>query len=109
LSSPTHGHLRASTRGPFYLESEPDWAAEVLSGKTWKKDRGTRMEAWGKRGTSHVWILDPDEETLEVFWNDAGTMRPLQSFKGRVKVKAAPFDEIELDLAFVWPWKSSGT
>jgi hypothetical protein len=59
----------------------------------------------GRRGTAHVWLLDSVEETLEVFRNDAGTMRPLQSFQGRVKVHAAPFDAVELDLALIWPWQ----
>ena len=89
-----------------YAQVLPDWVAEVLSDKTWKQDRGPRMEAWGRRGLPHVWILDPEEETLEVFWSDAGTMRPLQSFQGRVKVRAAPFDSVDLDLGFVWPRKT---
>jgi Uma2 family endonuclease len=94
---------RAPAVGPFFIQTTPDWVAEVLSGKTWKQDRGPRMEAWGQRGTSHVWLLDPDEETLEVHWNDAGVMRPLHSFQGRVKVRAAPFEAVELDLGLIWP------
>lgn len=99
---------RAPEEGEFFLTSTPDWAAEVLSDATWKQDRGPRMEAWGRRGTGHVWLLEPETETLEVFRNDAGTMRPLATFKGRVKVRAAPFDAVELDLAFVWPRKNPG-
>ena len=99
---------RAPEEGEFFLGTVPDWVAEVLSEGTWKQDRGPRMEAWGRRGTGHVWLLEPETELLEIYWNDAGTMRPLATHQGRVQVRAAPFDSIELDLAFIWPRKNPG-
>ena len=47
-------------------------------------------------------MLDPDRKTLEVFVLRAGTWAPLIACEGDSKVRAPPFDAIELELGALW-------
>jgi hypothetical protein len=51
---------------------------------------------------SHLWLLDPQPETLEVFRLDGGGWRLVTSVAGPVRIAAEPFEAIEMDLARVW-------
>ncbi len=75
---------------------------EGRSASTEVFDRGEKMPAFAGHGVQHAWLLDADAKALEVFRNEKGTLRPLASYKGRVKVRAEPFAAVELDLGQLW-------
>jgi Uma2 family endonuclease len=50
----------------------------------------------------HVWLVDPEERTLEIFRLDGDSWRLAAGYAGDVKVRAEPFDAIELDLSQPW-------
>ncbi len=81
----------------------PDWICEVLSPSTEDDDRGEKMPFYARAGVDHAWLADPIERTLEVFRRDERVFRPVATWRGDVRVRAEPFDAIELDLALVWP------
>lgn len=85
-----------------HFELAPDWACEVLSPSTSALDRGDKRQIYAEHGVRHVWFVDPDAETLEVLALDGASYRVLDVFSRAAKVRAVPFDAIELDLALLW-------
>jgi Uma2 family endonuclease len=49
-----------------------------------------------------VWIVDPLAKTLEIFRLDGDGWRLAGTFEGDQRVRAEPFDAIELELAALW-------
>jgi hypothetical protein len=81
----------------------PDWVCEVISTSTEKIDRYEKMPAYAREGVPHAWLVDPIKRTMEVYtllagrrWSDPVLHR------GNAKVRVAPFEAIELDLALLW-------
>ena len=81
----------------------PDWVCEILSPSTHWRDRGRKSDLYRRAGVPHLWLLDPQERTLEAFearpegwlrlgiWSDGDTPR------------IPPFEAIELDVAGLLP------
>jgi Uma2 family endonuclease len=85
-----------------FFELVPDWACEVLSPSTAALDRTRKMHHYARAGLRHLWLLDPAPETVEVFRLDGEGWRLVSSVAGAVKLRAEPFDAVELDLAPIW-------
>ena len=86
---------------PFF-EIAPDWVCEVLSPSTAAHDRVDKLPLYASFGVGHAWLVDPLAETLEVFERERGTWKAARAFRGAESVRAAPFDEIPLELAALW-------
>lgn len=76
-----------------------------LTPRTEALDRGEKIPVYAREGVRHVWLVDPIEKTLQVF--------RLERLKGErfallavhhdeARVRAEPFDAIELELAILW-------
>ncbi len=85
-----------------FLETAPDWLCEVLSPATVALDRTRKMFHYARAGVSHLWLLDPHPETLEVFRLDGGSWRLVTSVAGAVRIAAEPFEAVEMDLGRIW-------
>ncbi len=80
----------------------PDWVCEVLSPSTAALDRGIKLPVYGREGVRHVWLMDPEARTLEVFRLEGGRYMLLVTHTGLARVRAEPFETLELDLSFLW-------
>jgi Uma2 family endonuclease len=80
----------------------PDWVCEVLSDRTRGIDRVTKMGIYQDAGVTYVWLIDPEAQTLECFRRDAPRWTLVLSARDDARVRAEPFDAIELDLALLW-------
>ncbi len=87
---------------PAYLTMPPDWVCEVLSDSTESIDRGRKMRIYRREGVKHVWLLDPRAAILEVWRLDDGRWREVDTWEGAARVRAEPFEAVELDLARLW-------
>jgi len=85
-----------------FLELPPDWVCEVLSPRTARVDRVLKRHIYARERVAHYWLLDPDAKTLEVERLDGETYRVVLSASEDDKVRAEPFDAIELDLGLLW-------
>lgn len=85
-----------------YFELPPDWVCEVLSPSTASLDRGDKLKVWRAHDVSHVWFVDPEARTLEILEKDERGYRVFEVFSGDAKVRAVPFDAIELELGALW-------
>ena len=53
--------------GNTLLYPAPDWACEVLSSATSKRDRGIKMTDYATHDVAEYWIIDPDKMQVEQF------------------------------------------
>jgi len=88
-------------RVPF-LTIAPDWVCEVLSPSTASLDRIRKMRAYFEQDVAHVWLIDPDAKTLEVFRRESDGWKLAETHEGDVSVSAEPFDAEPLDLSLLW-------
>jgi Uma2 family endonuclease len=85
------------------FELAPDWACEILSPSTAALDRTDKMSVYAREQVRHVWLVDPVIATLEVYrLLDRKTYEAIGAWRGDLKVRAEPFDAIELELAAIW-------
>jgi Uma2 family endonuclease len=80
----------------------PDWVCEVLSLSTMSLDRSAKLPVYARERVRHVWLMDPVARTLEVFRLDGEHYTLLVTHAGPARVRAEPFEAIELELAFLW-------
>ena len=85
-----------------FIDKAPDWIGEVLSPRTVALDRTCKMHHYARAGVGHLWLLDPQPETLEVYRLAGPTWQLVTSVAGSQKLRAEPFDAVELDLARIW-------
>lgn len=90
---------------PPYFTIRPDWICEVLSPSTERCDRADKVRLYARTGVTSAWLVNPLQRTLEVLrlahetptqWTTLGV------FTDDAKVRAAPFEAFELDLAVLW-------
>jgi Uma2 family endonuclease len=85
-----------------FITLAPDWVCEVLSPATARVDRAEKMPISARERVTHVWLVDPDEQTLEIYRLDGDTYRIIVTHAGSAICRAEPFDAIELDLSALW-------
>lgn len=80
----------------------PDWVCEVLSDSTEKVDRDDKMPSYAAAGVRHAWLVDPIQRTLEIYGLRGRRWRTIATHHHDARVRAAPFDAIEIDLSLLW-------
>ncbi len=85
-----------------WISVAPDWICEVLSPGTLRLDRVKKMAVYGQFGVQHSWLIEPVAKTLEIFRLESGRWVLLGAFSEDDKVRAEPFQEIEIDLSVLW-------
>jgi len=83
-------------------ELPPDWACEVQSPSTARIDRARKLPIYAREQVRHLWIVDPLARTLEVLRLESGRWTVLAVHAGDERVRAEPFDAVELELASWW-------
>jgi Uma2 family endonuclease len=87
--------------GPF-VELPPDWVCEVLSPSTEKIDRAAKLDIYAAAGVPHIWLVNPILRTLEVLRLREQEWLRIATHVDDAKVRAEPFDAVELDLSVLW-------
>ena len=85
-----------------YCTLAPDWLCEVLSPSTETIDRTRKLAIYAAQGVGHVWLVNPLLETLEVLRLESHRWSLLATHEGRAKLRAQPFDALELELGALW-------
>jgi Uma2 family endonuclease len=84
------------------ISVSPDWVCEVLSPGTARIDRTKKMRIFAEHKVPYLWIVDPAEMTLEVYRLESGNWMVLGVYAESDKVRAEPFEEVEIDLSNLW-------
>ena len=85
-----------------FLETAPDWVAEVLSPSTARADRTDKLAIYATFGVGHAWYVDPIARTLEVFALTSGKWLLAATFKDDDSVTAPPFEAHTFGLDALW-------
>jgi Uma2 family endonuclease len=85
-----------------FLTLAPDWVCEVLSPATAGRDRTRKLPIYAREKVGHVWLADPALRTLEVLALVDERWSLVAAFLGDEKVRAPPFEAVELELAPLW-------
>ena len=86
----------------LYLTLAPDWICEVLSPSTETIDRAKKLAIYAREHIRCAWLVNPSSQTLEVLRLEAERWTLLATHEGEAKVRAEPFDAIELELGALW-------
>jgi len=97
------------TTAEAYFTLAPDWACEVVSPSTTARDRARKLPIYAREGVRHVWLVDPLQRTLDVLRLQDRNWVIVAVHEGATKVRAEPFDAIELDLGILWADVDLGT
>jgi Uma2 family endonuclease len=80
----------------------PDWICEVLSPTTRSYDRVVKRRFYAEIGVEYLWYVDPIDRTLTVSRLAQGQWLELAVHTPDEKVRAAPFEAVEIDLSAWW-------
>jgi Uma2 family endonuclease len=84
------------------FELAPDWACEVLSPSTASFDRTEKLPVYAREKVTHVWLVDPLLQILEVLRLDGTGYRIAGAWCGNTVVRCEPFESLALNLADLW-------
>ena len=85
-----------------YFEIAPQWVCEVLSPSTAGIDRVKKLPIYAREKVDYVWLIEPVAKTLEIYQRSESRWFLLNTFTGDDRIRAAPFDAIEIDLGSLW-------
>ncbi|HEY6462328.1 MAG TPA: Uma2 family endonuclease [Polyangiaceae bacterium] len=85
-----------------FIRLAPDWLCEVVSPSTQAFDRGAKMDVYAREGVRHAWLVDPLAKMLEVWRLESDKWLRPGTWQGNARVRAEPFDAIELELGALW-------
>jgi Uma2 family endonuclease len=80
----------------------PDWICEALSPSTAILDRTRKLDVYRRERVAFAWLVDPTLRTLEVLRLEGDEWLVAANHGGDEKVRVAPFEAVELDLAALW-------
>lgn len=86
-----------------YFSTAPDWVCEIISPSSVARDRAKKMPVYANYHVSHVWLLDPLAQTLEVFRLHNQNYLLLETQTGQAHVQAEPFTDLSIQLSLLWP------
>ncbi|WP_342164987.1 Uma2 family endonuclease [Methylobacterium sp. SD21] len=92
-----------------FITTPPDWACEILSPSTFRLDRGPKRRIYAEAGIGHLWLLDPDQRTLEGFALTGGRWLLLGTVVGGEPVSLAPFDAVSFPFDDLFPFADPAT
>ncbi|WP_375767891.1 Uma2 family endonuclease [Archangium gephyra] len=96
-------HSRMPVRSDVpHFTLAPDWVCEVLSPSTARIDRTVKKRIYARQGVEFVWLVDPVLRILEVLQRHEGRWLERGSWSGNARVRAEPFEALELELEALW-------
>ncbi len=85
-----------------YLTLVPDWVCEILSPSTQAYDRVKKLRVYQQQKVPYVWLIEPIGQILEVLRLDGDAYRIIAAHGGDERVRAEPFEAVEMNLAVLW-------
>jgi Uma2 family endonuclease len=80
----------------------PDWVCEVFTKRTRAYVQQTKKPFYARVGVEWLWYIDLDTQTFTAFRLHNGKWLELGVHVGDLRVRAEPFDAVELDLERWW-------
>lgn len=80
----------------------PDLVVEVLSPSTAKNDRLIKFNSYEKAGVKEYWIVDPYNQTIEVYLLENGAFTRSGVYFKDETIKVHLFDDFQIDLSLIF-------
>ncbi len=90
------------------LQGPPDLVVEIVSPESGRKDRKEKFLLYERYGVSEYWIVDPDEEVVEIYRLDGGRFERIGAFGPEDKPGAPVLSGFECDLSRVFTVAKKG-
>jgi Uma2 family endonuclease len=81
----------------------PDWVCEILSPSTRNYDLHTKRPFYARVGVRWLWYVDLEARVVTIHRNHEGQWLEVGNFADQEKMRAEPFDAVEIELAEWWP------
>lgn len=81
----------------------PDWICEVTSPATARVDHRYKLPRYAKAGVGHAWMVNPPHRSIHVLRLSGRKWMLVEAVTHDDRGVIEPFEEIEVDLARVWP------
>jgi len=78
------------------IEGTPDLVIEILSPTTSRTDRVTKAQIYARHSVPAYWIVDPEQETIEIYLLNVDSYRLAANLQGETLSAAPPFDELKI-------------
>jgi Uma2 family endonuclease len=78
------------------IEGVPDLIVEILSPTTSRTDRVTKAQIYARHSVPIYWIVDPDEESVEIYRLEGDVFRLEVTLQGATPTIAPPFKEFAI-------------
>jgi Uma2 family endonuclease len=78
------------------VEGAPDLVIEILSPTTSRTDRVTKAQIYARHKVPAYWIVDPEQETLEIYLLDGDSYRLVATLQGDTLMSVPPFTDLKL-------------
>ena len=85
-----------------YFTVAPDWVCEVLTPATRDLDLGAKRNVYAREGIPHLWLIDPEQRTLEAYERRVGKWALLGTATEAAPVSLTPFADISFPLNELW-------
>lgn len=86
-----------------YFTLVPDLVCEVLSPSTRTLDLGGKRAVYARESVSHLWLVDPDDRSLEAFRLHETQWLLIDKLFDDASVSLPPFDAMTFSLDDLWP------
>jgi len=84
------------------IEGPPDLVIEVLSPRTRRLDRTTKMRVYARLGVQEYWLVDPDAQSFEIFRLSGGAYVLAQAASGTESTSSELFPGLTMALEAVF-------
>ncbi len=84
------------------VEGPPDLVVEVLSPRTRRLDRTTKMRLYARSGVREYWLVDPEAQSLEILRLSGGTYVLAQAASGMENASSELFPGFTLALEAIF-------
>jgi Uma2 family endonuclease len=73
----------------------PDLVVEILSPTTTRNDRVTKAQIYARHKVPAYWIVDPEQETVEIYLLNVDSYRLAVTLQGETPLPVPPFTELK--------------
>ncbi len=88
----------------YGCKGAPDMVIEILSPSTMRHDRLVKFELYRRAGVREYWIVDPNNQSVEVYLRDENNdLRPHEVYTRNDTAKVTVLDGCTVELAKVFP------
>jgi Uma2 family endonuclease len=86
-----------------WIRGVPDLVVEVVSPTHAERDRSVKRDLYARNGTPELWLVDPQERSVEIVRNEGGTWRPLAFLGPTDRLRSPSLPGLDAPVADVFP------